>query len=212
MDITRVLANHAIELSFESLPEDVIEASKKVILDTLGSTLAGTTADGIDTIRVKVNQSTFNLVCSPLESKKRPSTIAEAQFSLPYCVAVAMDKGDVFLDDFLPEAIQRKGVLAISGSVFVEVDEAIERRAGRHIGPAELEIITHDGHRYTADVEFVKGHPKNPMTTAEVEKKFTKCAAFAAKPISSENLSEVKRIVSELERYPDVSQIMAFLR
>ena len=41
----------------------------------------------IDTLRVKVNQSTFNLVCNPLESKRRPSTLAEAQFSLPYCVA-----------------------------------------------------------------------------------------------------------------------------
>ena len=51
MDITRELANHAIELSFESLPEDVIGAAKKVILDTLGSTLAGTTAAGIDTLR-----------------------------------------------------------------------------------------------------------------------------------------------------------------
>ena len=103
-------------------------------------------------------------------------------------------------------------MLAISDSVFVEVDEAIERRAGRHIGPATLEITTRDGHRYTAEVEFVKGHPQNPMTATEVEEKFTKCAAFAVKPLSSENLSEVKRIVGELESCPDVSQIMSFLR
>ena len=41
MDITRELADYTTELSFESLSEDVIDAAKKVILDTLGSTLAG---------------------------------------------------------------------------------------------------------------------------------------------------------------------------
>ncbi len=172
----------------------------------------GISPEQIDRIRVKVNQSTFNLVCNPLESKKRPSTIAEAQFSLPYCLAVAVEKGDVFLDDFSPEAIQRAGVLTISDRVQVEVDEGIERRAGRYIGPAALEVTTKDGGRYTADVEFVKGHPKNPMTMAEVEEKFTKCAAFAAKPIPSEKQSEVKRIVGELETCPDVSQLVILLR
>ncbi len=171
----------------------------------------GISPEQIDIIRVGVNQSTFNLVCDPLESKKRPSTIAEAQFSLPYCVAVAMEKGDVFLDDFSPEAIQRKDVLAISDRVHVELDEAIERRAGRHIGPATLDVVTRDGRRYTAQVEFVKGHPQNPMTPADVEEKFTKCAAFAAKPIPAENLSEVKRMVGDLENCPDVSRIVALL-
>ncbi|GAG12912.1 unnamed protein product, partial [marine sediment metagenome] len=37
-------------------PEDVVEAAKKVILDTLGSTLAGTTAPGIETLHTLVTE------------------------------------------------------------------------------------------------------------------------------------------------------------
>ena len=168
----------------------------------------GILPEQIDQILVKINQSTFNLVCNPPESKKRPSTIAEAQFSLPYCFAVALHGGDVFLDDFTPEAIQRDFVLAVSDKVHVRVDEDIEHRSGRHIGPASVEVTTNDGRQTTVEVECVKGHPENPMTMAEVEEKFTKCCAYAAKPLSSEKVSEVKRMVSKLEVCPDVSRLV----
>lgn len=172
----------------------------------------GILPDEIERVLVKVNQSTYNLVCDPIESKKRPTSVADAQFSLPYCVAVAICKGDVFLDDFSLEAIQRSSVLAISERVVVAVDDEIERRAGRHIGPSALEIVTKDGLRHAVEVEFVKGNPNNPMTMAEVGEKFTKCAAFAVKPISTETRSEIEQLVDELDACPDVSDLIALLR
>ena len=56
MDITRELADYVVKLRFEDLPEDVVEAAKKVILDTVGSTLAGTTAPGIETLHTLVTE------------------------------------------------------------------------------------------------------------------------------------------------------------
>jgi 2-methylcitrate dehydratase PrpD len=172
----------------------------------------GVSPEEIEQIIVGINQSTYNLVCHPIESKRRPSTITESQFSLPYCLGVAIRKGDVFLDDFSPEAIQNEEVLNSAEKVSVFVDEAIERRAGRHIGPAKVEITTKSHETLKADAEFVKGHPLNPMTMDEVEEKFKKCAGFAAGSIPPENLSEVCRIIGGLETCPDVSQIVELLK
>ncbi|GAG26209.1 unnamed protein product [marine sediment metagenome] len=152
------------------------------------------------------------MTCHPVESKRRPSSIPEAQFSIPYAAAVAFLRGDVFLNDFTAEAITNEEVLSLAEKVIPIIDKGIEDRYGREIGPAAVDVITNDQKTYTESVEFVKGHPKNPMTMAEVEEKFQKCASFAAKPLSPEKLSEVIRIVEGLETYPDVSQIVALLK
>jgi len=171
----------------------------------------GFSVDQIDQITAGVNQSTYNLVCHPMESKKRPPTIATAQFSLPYCLAVALIKGDVFLDDFSAKAIQNEDVLLLSEKVRVVVDDKIERRAGRQIGPARVGITTRNQRKWSASVEHVKGHPLNPMTLAEVEEKFVKCAGFAVNTVSPENRTAVCRIIRELESCSDVSTIVTLL-
>jgi 2-methylcitrate dehydratase PrpD len=50
MDASRDFADFTVELCFESLPDETVYAAKRLVLDTLGSTLAGTTAPGIETL------------------------------------------------------------------------------------------------------------------------------------------------------------------
>ncbi|MEM1775871.1 MAG: MmgE/PrpD family protein, partial [Nitrososphaerota archaeon] len=38
--------------------------------------------------------------------------------------------------------------------------------------PNRITITTKDGRRFTEEVEYAKGHPKNPMSDKEVEEKF----------------------------------------
>lgn len=46
-DIAYLLADYVNNTNYESLPEDAIEVTKKDILDTLGTALAGSTAEGV---------------------------------------------------------------------------------------------------------------------------------------------------------------------
>ena len=50
MDIASVLADHAVGLKFEALPAEVVEHAKKIVLDTLGAAIAGSTAPGVDAL------------------------------------------------------------------------------------------------------------------------------------------------------------------
>jgi len=166
----------------------------------------------VDSIQVRVNQAAYNLTCHPLESKRRPSSIPEAQFSIPYVVAVALLRGDVFLHDFTAEAITNEEVLSLAEKVTPIVDEATEDRYGREVGPAAVDVITKGKKTFKARMQFVKGHPKNPMTMEEVEEKFRKCAAFSANPLSERNLVQVINMIREMEKSRDVSKIMELLK
>jgi len=50
MEIAHELAEYVTDLSFEDLPEEVIDSTKKVILDTVASAIAGSSAPGIETL------------------------------------------------------------------------------------------------------------------------------------------------------------------
>ncbi|MCK4822520.1 MmgE/PrpD family protein, partial [bacterium] len=62
--------------------------------------------DQIDEIIVKVNEPIYNLVCQPLDRKRHPETLVDAQFSLPYAVGAAIIRGDFFIDELSDEAIK----------------------------------------------------------------------------------------------------------
>jgi 2-methylcitrate dehydratase PrpD len=168
--------------------------------------------EDIARVKVKINKAAYNHVCHPLESKRRPSSIPDAQFSLPYCLAVALTRGDVFLSDFTPKALKDERVLGLSDKIEVVVDPEIERLSGREIGFSEVEVTTNEQKTSTARVEKVKGHPQNPMTMDEVKEKFQKCAALSVKTISGDNLARLTDLVEHLEECPDVARIAELMR
>lgn len=58
---------------------------------TVREQLGGRSAD-IQEIVVGVNQQAFEAVCLPTAVRRRPRSIVQAQFSIPYCVACALYK------------------------------------------------------------------------------------------------------------------------
>jgi 2-methylcitrate dehydratase PrpD len=118
----------------------------------------------VDQIQVRVNQGAYNIVCHPLESKRNPSSNREALFSLPYTVAAALVRGHVSIEDFKEEAIQDKEVRSIANKITPIVDEAIEKRHGRDIGPAVVEVTLKNGKKSSCRVDLVKGHPQGSLS------------------------------------------------
>lgn len=163
-------------------------------------------------ILVRLNQGSYNLVCDPIQKKSRPQTVPEAQFSLPYTVAVAAVKRDVFLGDFNEQSIRNPEILELAAKVRTFVDPEIEATSGREIGPASVEIRTKNGKLYSKIVSpsMVKGHPGNPMKLEDVAEKFRKCIGFGIKPLSEENVTDVTNLVAHLEDCEDVTRLLKF--
>lgn len=103
--------------------------------------------------------------------KWRPKTRETADHSLPYCTAVALADGDVTLAQFEPKRFGDPALLDLVAKVKVHRDATLSARYPRGI-PNRITVTLADGRQLVKEVEFPRGHAENPMTDAEVEKKF----------------------------------------
>jgi 2-methylcitrate dehydratase len=107
--------------------------------------------------------------------KWRPKTRETADHSLPYCTAVALADGDVSAAQFDAAHLNDPDLLALVGRTKVHRDAELTKRYPAGI-PNRLVVTTGDGRTLTREVEFPRGHARNPMTDAEVEAKFRRLA------------------------------------
>jgi 2-methylcitrate dehydratase PrpD len=170
------------------------------------------TVDQIARIVVRVNQQGFNFVCFPVERTQRPETIPEAQFSLPYIVAVALIKGEVRLEDFTAVALRNRAVFDLASKVECEVDPEIEQQAGTKVTPAVIEVHMANGGQFRVRVNERKGSPANPVSFDEVIKKFRQCAAFSSNPLPQAAVEQLADRINQIEQLEDVSEIVKLLQ
>ncbi|HEV7800609.1 MAG TPA: MmgE/PrpD family protein [Burkholderiales bacterium] len=170
---------------------------------------ASFTAGDVETVRVRVTQGTYNVVCSPQDAKRKPATTQEALFSLQYCVAASLVHGRFGLEQMTPAAIGDASTRALAQRISTEVDAELERTHSKGIGPCILEVALKDGRRLTRRVDYCKGHPKSPMSFDDCADKFRDCASFSN--VSAMLAAQVIERVSTLETATDVSEIIALL-
>lgn len=168
----------------------------------------------IEEITVGVNKTGYDYFGKPVDTKIRPKTATDAQFSMAYVVAASIVDGKLDLDSFTDEAIKRPDVLQLTPKIKTVVDPDIERESPRYppsASPGRVVIKTKDGKAYEKRVDYAKGNPKNPMTKQELRDKFYHCAAYAARPLPKENLDNVVSLVDKLEEVEDVTKIIPLL-
>jgi 2-methylcitrate dehydratase len=103
--------------------------------------------------------------------KWRPRTRETADHSLPYCTAVALMDGDVTLASFAPDRLDDRALIDLVAKVKVHRDAALSARYPVGI-PNRVTVTLDDNRQFVCEVEFPRGHAKNPMTDEEVEHKF----------------------------------------
>jgi 2-methylcitrate dehydratase len=103
--------------------------------------------------------------------KYRPKTRETADHSMPYCVAVALMEGDVGLASFDDRHLTNEDLIQLTNRVKLHRDPSANARYPRGI-PNRFVVTLDDGRTLEKEVEFPRGHAHNPMTDAEVERKF----------------------------------------
>lgn len=142
----------------------------------------------------------------PMERKRTPKTVVDAQFSIYWTVATAIVYGKVLIKDFTAEAIKNEKVLQIAQKVNGKLDKSFSEE--RIVGPAIVEIRTNDGRVLSKRVDFPRWGPKNPVDWESLADKLNDCALYAVKPIPKGNLEKLVEMVRRLEELDDVSAII----
>ncbi|MBS7701037.1 MULTISPECIES: MmgE/PrpD family protein [unclassified Chelatococcus] len=168
-------------------------------LEARGATLQRLTA--------RVNKQAFEAVCTPVEIRKRPATIVQAQFSLPYTVACALHNGAVGLRAFTEEGLCNEDVLALSARVHAVLDADIERNWSRNISPTHLLAETDQG-SIEARVDIPRGHPKSPMSAADFDAKLSDCLGISALDWPITAGSTLRQTIDALQAAPRGATIL----
>jgi 2-methylcitrate dehydratase PrpD len=165
-------------------------------------------AGDVERVTVYSPPAEIMLLGAPLEKKQHPKSVAEAQFSNPWMVAVAIQDREVGLRHFDNAALERADLRALARRVFTVEDRSLVRPDG---GPgfARVEIRTKGGATHARLVRFAKGDPNNPMTAAEYTRKVYECtdAAGMKRAQAQTVLARMRRLEAEA----DVSALTAAL-
>jgi 2-methylcitrate dehydratase PrpD len=167
----------------------------------------GVQADEVQEILAKVNKYSIKVLCIPEERKYKPQTIVDAQFSLPYAIAVGICKGRESITEYTEEAIHDADVLRLAAKVKWELDPDAEAVYPKYY-PCTLIVKTKDGKRYTSHVDYPKGDPENPVSFGEAEDKFRFLAGFT---LGKNKIDRIVECVKNLEKQETMEQLASLL-
>lgn len=145
-----------------------VDAALAVVAET------GITPAEIAEIHVRVAPYQYKLVGHPFALGPYPTV--NAQFSLRYAVASAFVRRHTDLTHFQPERILDPEVQALVSRVHVWPDPEVEQSGILH---AEMEVKRVRGDSIHKAVTIPRGHPDNPLSAAEHERRFQQCIEFS---------------------------------
>lgn len=155
--------------------------------------------EAIEKIDVRVSKMVREMVGKPFVIGVNPQV--DAQFSIPYTVACALIKGDVFLDDIQPDAIADMQVRSLADRVHVSVDPDL---AAKDLLPAALRVHLKDGRDLAAANAVPLGNPQKAMDGQRCREKFKKCVRFSKLNFTTEHIDRLLAVIEDLDRAADV--------
>ena len=162
----------------------------------------GISPECVTKIRAGINREDYDMICEPLDIKRRPRTVVDAIYSLPYVLSVGLVRGRVCLSDFRPESLTDPDVVGVTERVEPVRDESLPRFTDSGF-PSWVELSTQDGRTLRQYAESVPGSPGRPMSDVDTDRKFRDCLSYAgADPGLADRLLS---ILSDLTRVPDAS-------
>jgi len=161
--------------------------------------------DQVEHIQIRSLARAADILSDP--SKYDPRSKETADHSLPYVIAAALVDRQVTPAQFTLEKIMDPEIRAQLRKIEVVADPEIEK-----VFPALQRVIVNiqatDGRSFKKQVDYPKGDPRNRLTDAEVEEKFS---ALADGVLSTAAQKRLKDAIWSLERVGSVSKLMALM-
>ena len=129
--------------------------------------------------------------------KCRPTQIVEAQFALPYLIAVAIVHGRVGIT----EVADIHDVLVLDLAARIDGVATGQEASG-------ITIWLSDGRRATAKLEPPLGSPENRLSVEQLAIKFTDCVRHAVRPLPDDAVPTAIQMIRHLEEVPSVNELL----
>jgi 2-methylcitrate dehydratase len=126
--------------------------------------------DRIVAIEIGTTRRAYQMAGSEPE-KWTPNSKETADHSLPYIAARAMFDGGIDNDSYAPEKLHDPRILAFMRKITVKEDPVFANLTV-NVPPTRLTATLDDGRRIMRLIDSLPGFPGQPMSRADVERKF----------------------------------------
>ena len=169
--------------------------------------------EDIESITIVGGTGGTQLLCEPIEKKRRPKVSIDGKYSIPFTTAVMAAKGDVTLRDYTQEGLNDPAVLAMADRVsYRPAGQPVTGKGGSaDISRTAVEIVTRDGRRLEHRATGVPGDPTNPVSWERLEAKFRDCVSFSAKPVAAGRVDRAVEAIRQLEAMADATEVARLL-
>jgi 2-methylcitrate dehydratase len=162
--------------------------------------------ENVEKIQIRSLARAADILSDP--SKYDPLTKETADHSLPYVIAAALADRQVTPAQFEMKKIMDPTIRAQLKKVEVVADPEIEK-----VFPALQRVIvniaTTEGRTFSKQLDYPKGDPRNPLSDAEIEEKFS---ALAEGVLSKSAQKKLVDAIWNLEKIGSVSKLMAMMK
>lgn len=162
----------------------------------------------IATMEVELLKSAYDIVGQPAEIKFNPKNVVDAQFSVPFGVAIACIEGKAFLDQYTETTIQRQDVRELMKRITVKHAPDLDPFFPESI-PSRVKITTGDGKSFVKEVRYAKGEFQNPLSWEEILQKFN--ALVPSSLLGEKRRKQLIETIQNLEEVEDIKELTALL-
>jgi 2-methylcitrate dehydratase PrpD len=133
-----------------------------------------------------------------------PQTGLEGKFSMQYCVSSFLLDGQLGVQQFRDEMVQRPEVRRLYPNVKIEVEPGASGEPQHDF--ADVTVKLRDGRELRWRAPAMGADARGPMNGPEIEAKFRNCAGLV---LGLDEVEEVRRAVGVLEQLPDLRGLMS---
>lgn len=159
----------------------------------------------VERVEVGLLAAALPIIWEPTDAKRRPASVVDAQFSLPFAVAVALVHGAASPAEFTEARCADPTLRALMDRVEGVHDPGLDRSYPR-TWPCWVRITLRGGHRLEARVETPLGDPENFPDATALDRKFRTLAGRALPAAGVERLAAA---LDGLAAAPSVTALLA---
>lgn len=154
----------------------------------------------------EVNVQTFSEGVATMASpdKWRPHNRETADHSMPYGIALALLYGGVELKHFSDEYRQKQEMADMLAKIKVEASAELQASYPEQ-RRSVVEVVTRSGKKFVEGKSYNRGHPKDPMSDAEIEGKF---CSLAQERLGKAKTDQLLGLLWDLENVTNVRRVI----
>ena len=162
--------------------------------------------DDIASVEIASHEAGYTILGKDPE-KWDPLTKETADHSLPYIVGMTLLEGKIDNSTYTQRKFRDPKVLEFLKKITVVEDKNLSAMYPEAV-PNRVTVKLASGEVVSKQVDYHKGHPKNPMSDEEVEDKFRR---LSGKYLRKNQTARILDAVWNLEKLKDVSKVVSLM-